>query len=52
MLAYVQGYPEIVQILMDRGANVNSLSKYRASPLYIAALNGNLGIVNCFCTRT
>lgn len=32
---------EIVQLLIEKGANVNAVAKYNASALYFAAVNGN-----------
>ncbi|ERF74886.1 hypothetical protein EPUS_09092 [Endocarpon pusillum Z07020] len=46
------GHEKVVQMLLDRGAEVNAQGgEYRLTPLYEAALNGHLAVVKLLLNR-
>ena len=48
-LASANGYKEIVEYLLDNGAEINQLNKSKNTPLHWAALLGQLDIVKLLC---
>ena len=48
-LACANGYKEIVEYLLDNGAEINQLNKSKNTPLHWAALLGQLDIVKQLC---
>ena len=42
-LAAEQGHSEVLSVLIEEGADINSPGSDGATPLYIAALNGHVG---------
>lgn len=45
-LASLKGFDEIVQILIEKGANVNSENRYKATALHALTYNGNFDKFN------
>lgn len=44
--AAVNGYVDIVKVLLEKGADVNAKNNYRHTPLHSAVINGNVNVVN------
>jgi ankyrin repeat protein len=51
--ASYNGYPEIVNLLLDAGANVNAISdnEFGSSPLHQAAINGGIEVAKVLIAR-
>ena len=48
-LACANGHKEVVEFLLDAGADINSLNKSKNTPLHWAALLGRLEVVKLLC---
>jgi hypothetical protein len=50
-MAAVQGAIDCVKVLLDAGADIDRPNSEQSTPLMIAALSGNLKMVDCLLTR-
>jgi ankyrin repeat protein len=50
-VAVGQNHKELTEFLLDKGTDVNALTKDRLTPLHMAAQNGNLEIVQLLLSR-
>ena len=50
-VAAFYGHKAIVNLLLDKGANVDAVNKYGRTPLHFAALNGRIDVVNLLIDR-